>query len=111
MKIKLLQLLLWFKNLFSRKGRKENYFTNALKNVRKAAVKKIKSRKEAKQAVVDYVRWLQTGPKKSNYEISELVRRKGLKTDANGNVITPSLFGVLKLSGVRTNWKQMQFLN
>jgi len=111
MKIQLIQLFIWFKNLFSKKGQTENYFSSALKNVRTAAIKKITTRREAKQAVVNYVKWLQTGPKKSNYEIQQLLIRKGLKLDEEGNIITPSLFTQLKLSGVKTNWRKMQFLN
>lgn len=109
--MKLHQLIQWFKNLFSRNGRKDNYFTAALKNVKKAAVKKIKSRRAAKQAIIDYIKLIQKGPKKSNYELSRLCKRKGLELDEDGNVIKQSLAGQLGLAGVRTNWRHMKFLN
>lgn len=108
---KLKQLFIWFKNLFSKKGLKENYFTSALKNVRAAAIKKVTTRREAKLKVVNYVKFLQTGPKKSNFEIQEILKRKGYKVDENGNVVSPSLYDLLKRAGVRTNWQKMQFLN
>lgn len=111
MKIKFLQFIYWFKNLFSKNGRKDNYFMAAAKRLRKVAIKKIKSRREAKQAVIDYVRNVQRGPKKSNYELTELCKRKGLELDEDGNVVSPSLFSQLGLAGVRTNWRQMKFLN
>ena len=107
----MLKILYWFKNIFSKKGRTENYFISSLKNVRDAAIKKIKSKKLAKQEVIDYVKKIQLGPKKSNYELEQLLKRKGLQCNADGTIITESLAGQLSLSGVKVNWKQMSFLN
>lgn len=111
MKIKLLQLLIWFKNLFSKNGRKDNYFTAALKNVRKAAIKKLTTRREAKKQLMEYFRRIQRGPKKSNYELSQLAHRKGLKVDEEGNVYAPSLAMQMFNSGVKVDWRKMKFLN
>jgi len=105
------KILYWFNNLFSKKGRTENYFKSALKNVRKAAIQKIKSKKLAKKDVIAYVKKIQLGPKKSNYELEQLLKRKGLKRDGDGTIITESLAGQLSNSGVKVNWKQMTFLN
>ena len=107
----ILKIAYWFKNLFSKKGRTENYFISALKNVRDAAIEKIKSKKLAKQDVINYVKKVQLGPKKSNYELEQLLKRKGLKRDGDGNIVTESLAGQLSLSGVKVNWKQMSFIN
>jgi len=110
-KIKLIQLFLWFKNQFTKKGRKDNYFTGALKNIRKSAIKKVTSRRKAKQELIEYVRSLQNGPKKSYWEIYQLCKRKGLEVDQEGNVYSLGLFGQLKDAGVKIDWQKMKFIN
>jgi len=110
-KIKIIQLLFWFKNLFSKKGRKDNYFTGALKNIRKSVIKKIKSKRKAKQELIEYVKFLQTGPKKSYWEIYQLCLRKDIKVDKDGNIYSFGLMEDLKASGVKVDWEKMKFLN
>lgn len=110
-KLKAILFLMWFKNLFTKKGRKDNYFNSALKNIRKTGIKKIISRRKAKQELIEYVRGLQRGPKKSHWEIYQLCKRKGLKVDAEGNVNSLGLFGQLKDAGVKIDWQKMKFLN
>lgn len=111
LKLKAILFLLWLKNLFTKKGRKDNYFNTALKNIRKTGIKKIMSRRQAKKELIEYVRGLQRGPKKSHWEIYQLCKRKGLKVDAEGNVYSLGLFGQLKDAGVKIDWQKMKFLN
>jgi len=110
-KIKLIQLFLWFRNIFTKKGRKDNYFNSALKNIKKAAVKKFKSKRKAKSELIAYVKFLQTGPKKSYWEIYQLCLRKGIEVDKEGNIYNFGLMGDLKDAGVKVDWKRMKFLN
>ena len=110
-KIKIIQLLLWLKNLFTKKGRKDNYFNSAFKNIRKSVVKKLTSKRKAKQQLIEYVRFLQTGPKKSYWEIYQLCIRKDIKVDKEGNIYSFGLMSNLYDAGVKVDWKTMKFIN
>ena len=111
LKLQLLLCVIWFKNLFTKKGRKTNYFSGALKNIRKTAIKKFSTKTQAKKELVEYVKSLQRGPKKSYWEIYQLCLRKGIEIDEEGNMYNRGLFGQLKESGVKVDWKTMKFIN
>ena len=92
------RILLWFINLFSKKGRKENYFNSALKRIKKVARKNVLTRYQAKRKAIKKVRFWQSGPKKSNYELMRLAAVTGLIDE-------------LVTAGVKTDWYKMKFLN
>ena len=92
------QLYTWAKNLFSKKGRKENLFNTVEKRLKKVAVKKTLTRRDAKKKAIDKVKFFQSGPKKSNYELAQLCNRSGIKN-------------ILTIAGVKVNWPRMKFLN
>lgn len=111
LKIKLLQAFFWLKNLFTKKGRQTNFFASSLKNIKKAATKKFQTKRQAKQELIDYVRSLQHGPKKSHWEIYQLCLRKGIKVDKEGNIYSFGLMGNLKQAGVKVDWQKMKFID
>lgn len=110
----LLNILVWFKNLFSKSGRKQNYFNAGLRNIkrslkpkRKKIATKIKDywkrrkfikRFKAKRHAIRQVKFWQSGPKKSNYELMQLANYTGLMKK-------------LIAAGVKTDWYRMKFLN
>ena len=91
-------LSIWFRNLFTKNGRKENYYTKALNSIKKVAKKNVLTRFNAKRMAIKKVRFWQSGPKKSNYELMQLALHSGLKAS-------------LENSGVKTDWYKMKFLN
>jgi hypothetical protein len=111
MKHQLLKLLFWFKDLFTKAGRTANYFNSVAGYIKDAAISKLTARRNKKREVIAYVKWLQSGPKKSFFEIEQLLYRKGVQLDNEGNVISKSLAGQLQYLGIKTNFKKMQFIN
>ena len=91
-------MFIWFINLFTKKGRKQNYFETAERRLRKVALKKTLTRSQTKKKVIDQVKAWQNGPKKSYYELEQLSKHKGLKQDCRD-------------AGVKVNWKKMLFVN
>jgi len=120
------KIVAYLLNIFTKEGRKRNYFNSALSNLKKSHrnkrsvslkksfdnfTKKVKSyaidlwkrrkiikRFKAKRFAIKMVKFWQSGPKKSNYELMRLAEVHGVKER-------------LEKAGVRTNWYQMKFLN
>lgn len=90
----IIQFFTWFKNLFTKTGRTDNFFIAAAKNLRKVVLSKYDAKKKAVKQVG---KW-QTGTKKSNFELKMLAFHTGLMDE-------------LKSAGVKTDWFHMKFLN